>query len=205
MNNQKTTNRKSNDSEQMIVGRSFAEYCEEVERFHGFAAPGILIGGFMVDYAVDSIPEGILYEAISETRVCLPDAIQLLTPCTIGNSWLKIAHVGRFALALYNKYTGEGVRVFLDAKALDSWPEIKTWFLKLKPKAEQDSERLIFEIREAGHNLLGRQKILVKEDFRKKKKLGGVGLCSSCGEAYPLSVGNRCGGCRGELPYEPAP
>jgi len=189
------------NTEQKIVGRTFEEYCGEVERFHGFAAPGILIGGFMVDHAVDAIPEGVLFEAISETRVCLPDAIQILTPCTVGNSRLKIAHVGRFALALYNKYTGEGVRVFLDAKKLDSWPEIKTWFLKLKPKAEQDSEQLIAEIRQAGINMLGRQKIIVREEFMKKKKLGKVEICSGCGEAYPLSDGDLCGGCRGELPY----
>jgi len=38
----------------------------------------------------------------------------MLTPCTIGNGWLKIFDFGRYALALYEKYGGQGIRVFLD-------------------------------------------------------------------------------------------
>ena len=61
-----------------------------------------------------SCRRGCLFDAICETRNCLPDAVQLLTPCTIGNGWLKVVNVGRFALTLYDKYQGEGVRVYLD-------------------------------------------------------------------------------------------
>ena len=85
------------------------------------------------------LPAEILFDAVCETRNCLPDAIQLLTPCTIGNGWLKVVNVGRFALSLYDKYEGEGVRVFLDPVKVADWPEINNWYLKLKPKKEQDS------------------------------------------------------------------
>ena len=81
-----------------------------VKDFHGHVAPGVIIGGYMVEMARRTLPEGILYDAVSETVQCLPDAIQLLTPCTVGNGWLKVYHFGIYALSLYDKYTGEGIR-----------------------------------------------------------------------------------------------
>ena len=106
------------------------EYKNLVKSFHGYVAPGLMIGGFMVDHALNHLPEGDFFDAVSETRNCLPDAIQLLTPCTIGNGWLRILDLGRYALTLYEKYNGKGVRVYLDVGKLDSWPNIKNWFLK---------------------------------------------------------------------------
>lgn len=184
-----------------IGSHSFGEYCSIVERFHGSPAPGVLIGGYMVDLARQGMAEGVLFEAICETRVCLPDAIQLLTPCTTGNNRVKVVHVGRFALTLYDKVTGIGFRAFLDVSKLNRWSEIRTWFLKLKPKSEQDGVRLLEEIGAAGTSILGVEPVTVKPAFLEKSKLGPVRLCPSCGEAYPNSDGDRCGGCRGELPY----
>ena len=97
-----------------IRSYTFEQYVERVRDFHGFAAPGVLIGGFMVELAYQHLPEEGLFDAISETAKCLPDAIQLLTPCTVGNGWLTVINMGRYAMTLYNKYTGEGVRVFVD-------------------------------------------------------------------------------------------
>ena len=88
----------------------------------------------MVELAYRSLPEDGLYDVISETRACLPDAIQILTPCTIGNGWLRIFDIGRFAISFYDKHSGEGDRVALDPDHLPSWPEIHTWAMKLKPK-----------------------------------------------------------------------
>ena len=114
---------------------SFHEFQDLVKGFHGFVAPGVVLGGVMVESAKKRIPEGVLFDALAETPKCLPDAIQLLTPCTIGNGWLKVQNLGRYALSLYNKYEGDGIRVFLNAEKVESFPEIHTWFLKLKPKA----------------------------------------------------------------------
>lgn len=95
--------------------------------------------------------KGILYDAVSETVQCLPDAIQLLTPCTVGNGWLKVYHFGIYALSLYDKYTGEGTRVRLNVEALDAYPHVRAWFLKEKPKREQEPELLREEIRHGRH------------------------------------------------------
>jgi formylmethanofuran dehydrogenase subunit E len=48
----------------------------------------------MTDLACRHLPADGLFDAISETPKCLPDAIQLLTPCTIGDGWLTIVNEG---------------------------------------------------------------------------------------------------------------
>ena len=111
------------------------------------------------------MPGGILFDAVSETTNCLPDAIQLLTPCTIGNGWMRILNLGRYALSLFDKKSGEGVRVFVDPMAVREWPETEAWFFKLKPKTEQDSAQLLDEIRRAGKGLYGAQPIRMAEAF----------------------------------------
>ena len=68
-----------------ICGHPYPRYLEMVRDFHGYVAPGMVLGGFMVDLAYKHLPEGDHYDALCETRACLPDAIQVLTPCTIGN------------------------------------------------------------------------------------------------------------------------
>jgi formylmethanofuran dehydrogenase subunit E len=60
-----------------------------VKSFHGYVAPGVVLGGVMVDLARRQLPPEVLFDAVCETRHCLPDAVQLLTPCTLGNGWLK--------------------------------------------------------------------------------------------------------------------
>jgi formylmethanofuran dehydrogenase subunit E len=176
-------------------------YIKLVESFHSYVAPGVIIGGFMVNLAKGRLPEGTLYNAICETPVCLPDAIQLLTPCTIGNSRLKILNLGRFALSLYDKNQGNGFRVFLDSNKIDTWPEIKNWFFKIKSKAEQDTELLLAQIKEAGETLCGIHPVRVPPEFLKKEKRGKIVICPCCQEAYPARDGEVCRGCQGQSPY----
>ncbi len=186
----------------MIMSHTFDEFAGMVKAFHGSAAPGIMIGGSMVDLAYRCLPRGGIYDVICETAKCLPDAVQLLTPCSIGNGWLKVMDTGRFSLAFYDKYTGEGTRVFIDPEKLDVWPEIRGWFLKLTPKAEQDTARLMKEIEEAGSGVCSVEKINVSLDLVEKKKGGPIALCPSCGEPYPSERGSLCPACKGEmLPY----
>lgn len=165
-------------------------------------APGLIIGGYMVDLAKKNLPDETLYDAISETSACLPDAIQLLTPCTIGNGWLKVMNVGRYAVSLYDKYTGVGVRVFMDSTKIEDWPAIRDWFFKLRSKKEQDPNRLRNEIIDAGHDILTLQRITVKNIFLGKKEKGAIAKCPVCNEAYPLKDGLLCIACQGNNPYD---
>jgi len=180
---------------------TYEEYLKAVISFHGYAAPGLMMGGFMVDLALSQMGEGVLFDAVCETRSCLPDAVQLLTPCTVGNGWLRIFNLGRYALSLYDKYEGDGVRVYVDTQKLRAWSAVETWMLKLKPKAAQDSELLLRQIREAGGELYGVQPIHIQPQYLKGRHKGRIGICSLCGESYPADDGAICRGCQGEAPY----
>ena len=184
-----------------ICTYSYEEYLHLVKSFHGNLAPGLILGGFMVDLAMKHLPEGEFFDAVCETPVCLPDAVQILTPCTVGNGWLSIVNFGRFAVTLYEKYGGAGVRVYLDMKKLEAWPEVRDWYLKRKKKHEQDLELLLSQIKEAGHRLLSIQQVHVEAGKVRRKKMGPIGICPECSEAYPLRDGDRCRSCSGENPY----
>jgi formylmethanofuran dehydrogenase subunit E len=187
----------------MKIGRySFEEYIENVKSFHGSIAPGMVIGGYMVTLAKENLPEGEFFDVICETGHCLPDSVQLLTPCTIGNGWLKILDLGRYAMTFYEKYGGEGVRIYLDPDKVKDWPEIKSWFFKLKPKREQDMQLLLKQIREAGKDIFSIQRVKVKPDLIKRKESkGDIAICSRCNEAYPARDGKICRACQGGSPY----
>ena len=188
----------------MNIGQyTLDDYLNLVKSFHGYLAPGLIVGGYMVDLAMRNLPEGILFDAISETEACLPDAIQLLTPCTIGNGWLKIRPFGRYALSLYDKYTGAGVRVHLDAGKVEDWPNIKDWYLKLKTRKEQDSDRLRQEILKAGTTIMTLTSVKVHEDLLVKRSKGAIAVCPTCREAYPVKDGGICRACQGQNPYQP--
>lgn len=189
-------------SDVTICGRPIDDYIKQVVDFHGSFAPGMLLGGFMVEHARRNLPPEILFDSICETSHCLPDAVQLLTPCSIGNGWLKIIDVGRFAIALYDKHSGNGVRVHLDHRRLESWGEIKSWFLRLKPKHEQSRERLMDEMLRAGVSVLGIARISIQKEFLEHRHGAPIALCPACGEAYPSEHGARCRACLGALPYK---
>jgi formylmethanofuran dehydrogenase subunit E len=178
------------------------EFINRVRSFHSYAAPGVIVGGIMVDMAMEQIPKGVLFDAICETASCLPDSIQLLTPCTVGNGWLKIINLGRFAISLYDKHKGNGVRVYLDPAKMQRWDEIQAWLLKLKPKSAQNEERLHDQIWKAGRSIYTIHPVQVKAWYLTKHSKGEIGICSVCGEAYPVRDGPTCLGCQGQAPYE---
>jgi len=181
----------------------FDEFLRVAEEFHGAVAPGLILGGYMVEMAKSQIPDGVLYDAISETASCLPDAIQLLTPCTIGNGWLKVIDLGLYALSLFDKYTGEGIRVSLDQGKLAPYGEIRAWYFKLKEKRDQDLRLIVEEIRKAGEKILAVRKIRVSPGILGKTGKGEIGVCPACQEGYPVKHGATCLSCQGGSPYVP--
>ncbi|TVQ96112.1 MAG: trehalose-binding protein [Desulfovibrionales bacterium] len=190
------------ENDPVFVGlRSFDDFVLQVRDFHGSAAPGLVLGGFMVEEARRHLPEGTIFDAISETTHCLPDAVQLLTPCTIGNGWLRVVSLGRYAVTLYDKYTGEGVRIYLDPDKVEDWPAIRTWYMKLLPKKEQDSAALFAEIKAAGATVCSMETVQVAPSLLQRKGRGGIVVCPVCKEAYPQLDGRICRACQGEAPY----
>ncbi len=189
----------------MKIGKyTIEEYLEKIKSFHGSAAPGMIAGGIMVDLAMNNLPEGEFFDVICETGHCLVDAVQLLTPCTIGNGWLKTVYTSRFAIIFYNKYNGDGIRVYIDINKLKKWKEIKTWYLKEKDKHEQDTEKIINQLIEAGSDYMGLMKVKVKKEFLTTgpKISEPVSICPSCNEIFYKKFGATCPACQGNAPYE---
>lgn len=48
-------------------------------------------------------------------------------PVQHGNNRLHVRDLGLYALSLYNKKTGVGVRVSIDPAKLFAYPEIRSW------------------------------------------------------------------------------
>ena len=180
---------------------TFQEFKDRAAEFHGYPAPGLLIGGYMVSMAMRPLPEGTLFEAVVETKKCLPDAVQMLTLCSAGNNWMKVINLGKYAVSLFDKFTGEGFRVTVDVAKLGPYPEIRGWFLKQKPKAEQDTERLFAEIERAGETICTIAPIRIRSALLGHAHMGTIGICPHCGEAFPQEDGVLCRGCQGEAPY----
>lgn len=195
----KMTELKIHDSS--IGPYTFEEFLGVAAAFHGNPAPGLIIGGYMVDAARAMLPEGTLFDAVVETKKCLPDAVQILTPPSYGNGWMRVLNLGRYALSLFNKHTGQGYRAWLDPKHLGNWPEIQAWFLKTKPKKEQDKVLLFAEIKAAARDICRIAPITIRPSLLIKPNMGAIAVCPACGEGYPKADGAICRGCAGEAPY----
>ena len=182
---------------------SFEQSLVLIRKFHGHLAPGLVIGTRMVTMAVAHLPPKILFDAVCETDSCLPDAVQMLTPCTIGNGWLRIRDLGRYAVTLYDKSEGSGVRVFIDSTGLHRWPVFHGWFYKTQSKTDQNFDQLINEIHRAGREVMGVSAVRIKPDYLGHRSKGRIATCPSCREAYPAAHGSPCRGCQGEAPCEP--
>ena len=57
---------------QRIGPFSFEDFVNRVREFHGFPAPGVVLGGIMVDLALKHLPSGhpIMMPSVKRTSVC---------------------------------------------------------------------------------------------------------------------------------------
>lgn len=156
----------------------------------------------MVDWARELIGPKVEADAIVETRHCLPDAVQLLTPCTIGNGWLKILDWDKFALTLYDRRKLTGYRVWFDLeKARQKFPDLYNWYMRLVRKPDLPLDRLLNAITRAGRLPLSWKPIRMTRLHERKKK-GVIEICPRCHEAFPAAQGRQCLACQGSGYYE---
>ena len=186
---------------QTFCGKPYAEFLNRIESFHGWKAPGVVIGGFMVDLAQEHVGPGVEADAIVETIHCLPDAVQIFTPCTLGNGWLKVVDWDKFALTLYDKHTLEGTRVWLDLGKARRFPAVYNWYLRLVPKRDLPLDVLLAAIGEAGREMLSWAPVRVTR-LQGKNRKGEGAICPRCGEAYSRVQGGECLACQGKGYYE---
>ena len=185
---------------QQMIGR-----CAD---FHSFPAPGLVMGVFMVDWAMEELhaTPGEKLFAVAETKKCLPDALQVIAHCTVGNNRLRVLNAGRFAIAMNRPSTdkaSKGVRVAVDAAQLEAFPTLRAWFMHDRTFDRKTMTDVLFdEILDGGRRYLSLERVLVSFDPRKE---WSAGWCGSCGEPVPdtLLRGGVCAACGDQRYYEP--
>jgi formylmethanofuran dehydrogenase subunit E len=185
----------------MICGKPLEACLQIIENFHGWKAPGLVLGLFMVDLARELIGPRTEADAVVETRHCLPDAIQLFTPCTVGNGWMKILDWDKFALSLYDRRTIHGYRVWVDLEKMRPYPELYKWYMRLIPKKELPIDVLLGIILKAGRHVLSSQAITMTQYYDRVKKTD-INVCPVCNEAFTATQGSICRACQGNGYYE---
>ncbi len=183
------------------------EYIRRCVSFHGFAPPGLLIGVFMVDLALEKLganPNEKLY-AVAETPKCAPDAVQVVTSATMGNSRLRIIETGKFSITLNRGSTEEragGIRVYVDATKIRRYPTLGLWYTNdPRYKSVDEKDRVYDEILQAGRSILSWERVKVSVP---QKAVWQAVQCPVCKEMVPdyLVEDGVCTSCAGASYYD---
>ena len=185
----------------MLCGMRLEDFLVRMEEFHGYRSPGLVVGGMMLDLALQELGATPYPHVVAETVVCLPDAVQLLTPCTVGNGLLKVLDWGKFALASYDGATLRGVRIWLDREALIDYPLIQCWYERSEHTNDKPVfEDLIAEILDAAREIFAYRAIRLHRAFERPENLP-TSPCPNCGESYALHFGSKCPACQNQAYY----
>lgn len=190
------------------VPRILQQQIARCSEFHTYPAPGLVMGVFMVDWAMEELgaKSGEKVFAVAETKKCLPDPLQVIAHCTIGNNRLRVLNAGRFAIAMNRPSlsdAAEGVRVSVDFARLGEFPVLRAWFMHDRAFDRGTMTAALFDdILGGGRGYLGLERVLVK--FEPKQEWS-PGRCDRCGEPVPdtLLAGGVCAACSEQGYYEP--
>lgn len=196
-----------------LNNEEFMELVEKVWAFHDRRAPGIAIACEMVNRALEKLGEVKKLCAVAETRTCLPDCIQYIAHCTIGNGDLKMMNgIGRYALTLYDrKNNGKGVRIFVDIRKIEKekMPETYKFFRRERseavkaggPERKASNKIVVEEFLANGRDIFSMEDVFVT--CLEKPPLNNCCVCEECGESFTMEQGEskRCTVCSGEMNY----
>ncbi|PKL42408.1 MAG: hypothetical protein CVV41_14825 [Candidatus Riflebacteria bacterium HGW-Riflebacteria-1] len=203
---------RNNSCEKTMTSEEILEWYEKACAFHTKRAPGLAIGIAMVDMCRARLgPVKEKLNAISESPACLCDVIQLMTGCTMGNRYVKsYGEIGRFALTLYDRADGRGVRAYIDLDKISAskTPELHKFFLRQRSEAVKagGEERLksgdlvVKEFLAVRDQIIALQDVFI-EKFGKSEMLPAA-LCKSCHESFLChNKAEECASCSGKLKY----
>jgi formylmethanofuran dehydrogenase subunit E len=183
------------------------EYIRRCVSFHGFVPPGLLIGVFMVDLALEKLGanQGEKLYAVAETPKCAPDAVQVITSATIGNKQLRIIETGKFSITLNRGSTedrADGLRVYVDATKIRGYPMLNLWYTN-DPRYSHvtEKDRVYDEILQAGRDILSWERVKVSVP---QKAIWQAVQCPVCKEMVPdyLVEDGVCTSCAGARYYD---
>ena len=183
-----------------LAGMDLDDFLHRAEDLHGHLSPGVVAGGFMVDAALKAYQPGEFLNVVVETVVCLPDAVQILTPCTLGNGFMQVLDWGKFAVTFYDREQLTGVRTWLQPEAVKANQIIASWYLRPPDGGKVAKEVVIRELLGCGHELVRSAPVKLKAALKSTEKVP-TAVCPGCGETYPLRQGERCYACQGQGYY----
>lgn len=154
-----------------------SDVLREARAFHGHVCPFLALGIRASAIAIEklkarrvgteeSVTEDIL--AIVECNNCFADGVQIATGCTLGNNSLVYFDLGKNALTLVRRGEWRGIRVYIDADALDKkyFPnEANELFNKVvvrRQGTEEDRKRLTEMWERIAYNMLE----IPEDDFK---------------------------------------
>lgn len=189
-------------SQAIVCGVDYEDFLIRMEEFHGARSPGMLIGSMMLDVALKKLGPVPFLNVVCETIVCLPDAVQLLTPCTIGNGFLQVLDWGKFALTTYDRKALSGVRAWINHDRLANYTLVQEWFQRTGgPREKPPFEQLAKEILTARSQLISHVPVRLYRELKNSKPIP-TGLCPQCGESYRIDLGAICPACQGDSYYQ---
>lgn len=183
-----------------ICGLSREDFLVKLEEFHGHISPGTVMGGFLLDAAWQILGDTPYINVVAETVVCLPDSVQALTPCTLGNGFLQLLDWGKFALTMYDRMTLQGARAWVSAEGIENFPLVAGWYLRRPGGAKVEKIQVVEEIMGGGHALVRARAVTMKAPLKEKVHLPTT-ACPACGEYYPSHQGGPCPACAGQAYY----
>jgi len=166
---------------------------KEMGYFRRAMEPGVAYGIKMVfgvkNYLKINDIKKVNLLVVTETSRCLPDAIQFLCGCTIGNRRLVIKDVGKMAATFIDRDTNRTVRVTISpkfqernvkqSKKLIEFKE-KLNFLEIESHRLKDSREII---KIPNDELLRIQEVEITEPLASIFMPSGIVLCEKCGES----------------------
>lgn len=197
----------------MMTPEEFREKTEATYRLHTKQAPGIPIAIAMIDLAREKLgPIKEKLNAVAETQACLSDALQIAAGCTVGNRYLRVLpSIGRYALTLFDRADGRGIRVSVDLEKLDPkvTPELCKFFHRARspevnkggPAREASGQLIIAECEKVGYSMFKWEPVQIVA-FGKPPMLPAV-ICPDCGESFLQREAShvRCDVCTGSQAY----
>lgn len=197
----------------MLTTEEFNNITEKIYTFHTKRAPGIPIGVAMIDLALDKLgPIKDKINAVSETQACLSDVLQIMVGCTIGNRYLRIyKKLGKYALTLFDREDGRGIRVWVDVDKIDIniAPETHKFFHRKRsaevkkggPARKESAKKIVEEFLKIKNDVIEFKEIQMI-NYNKPPMLPAA-VCVSCNETFlaKSALENVCQFCSGELKY----
>jgi formylmethanofuran dehydrogenase subunit E len=201
INDNRTTLEEGIMSQAIVCGMDYEDFLIRMEEFHGTRSPGMVVGGVMLDVGLQKLGNVRFLNVVCETVVCLPDAVQLLTPCTTGNGFLQILDWGKFALTAYDRKGLSGIRTWINPTKLSNYPLVQEWFQRTgSPREKPPFEQLAKEILTAKSQLISHKLVRLYRALKSSKPIP-TGLCPQCGESYRMDLGETCPVCHGDSYY----